>query len=97
MGNKADVFCILEHKRMSDVCDQYLTRAKHTAEDQIRVPLSVISVVIGRDDWRVEQISFITGARSVNKQDLSKNLKFSLCVFYCHSNLVWTNLVGHAT
>jgi hypothetical protein len=26
--------------------------------------------------WKVEQISFITGARSVNKQDLSKNLKF---------------------
>ena len=22
---------------------------------------------------------------------------YILCVFYCHSNLVWTNLVGHAT
>ena len=26
--------------------------------------------------WKVEQISFITGTRSVNKQDLRKNLKF---------------------
>ena len=35
-----------------------------------------ISVTIHREGWRVEQISFITGTRSVNKQDLSKNLKF---------------------
>ena len=28
--NKTGVFCILEHKRMSDVCDQYITRTKHT-------------------------------------------------------------------
>ena len=74
VGNKAGVFCILEHKRMSDVCDQYLTRAKRTAEDQYVSLHSVISVVIQREGWRVEQISFITGARSVNKQDL-KNLK----------------------
>jgi hypothetical protein len=32
--------------------------------------------VIQRQDWKVEQISFITGARSVDKQDLIKNLKF---------------------
>ena len=76
VGNKAGVFCILEHNRMSDVCDQYLTRAKHTEEDQYESLRSVISVVIHREDWRVDQISFITGARSVNKQDLSKNLKF---------------------
>jgi hypothetical protein len=24
VGNKADVFCILEYKRMSNVCDGYL-------------------------------------------------------------------------
>ena len=34
VGNKAGIFCILEHKRMSDTCDQYLTRSKHTVEDQ---------------------------------------------------------------
>ncbi len=37
---------------------------------------SDISVEIQCEGWRVDQISFITGARSVNKQDLSKNLKF---------------------
>ena len=76
VGNRAGVFCILEHKRMSDVCDQYLTRAKHTEEDQYVSLHSAISVAIQCEGWRVEQISFITGARSVNKQDLSKNLKF---------------------
>ena len=76
VGNKAGVFCILEHKRMSDVCDQYLTRTKHTSEDQYEYLRSALSVAIQFEGWRVEQISFITGARSVNKQDLSKNLKF---------------------
>ena len=32
--------------------------------------------VIQCQGWKVEQISFITGTRSVDKQDLSKNLKF---------------------
>jgi hypothetical protein len=61
---------------MSDVCDQYLTRVNHTSEDQYVSLRRVISVSIQREGWRVEQISFITGARSVNKQDLSKNLTF---------------------
>ena len=34
VGNKAGTFCILEHKRMSDVCEQYLVRAKSTVENQ---------------------------------------------------------------
>jgi hypothetical protein len=63
-------------KRMSDVCDQYITRAKHTTEDQYVSLLSAISTAIQCQGWKVEQISFITGTRSVNKQDLSKNLKF---------------------
>ena len=37
---------------------------------------STISTEIHRQGWKVEQIIFITGARSVNKQDLSKNMKF---------------------
>ncbi len=43
VGNKSGVFCILEHKRMSDVCDQYITRAKHTEEDQYLSLHSTIS------------------------------------------------------
>ena len=61
---------------MSDVCDRYLTRAKLTGENQYASLRSAISEVIQRQGWKVEQISFITGARLVNKQDLSKNLKF---------------------
>ena len=31
--------------------------------------------------------------------DNASNIKkaFGVCVFYCHSNLVWTNLVDNAT
>ena len=49
-GNKAGVFCILEHTRMSDVCDQYLTRTKLTVEDQYVSLHSAISVVKQRED-----------------------------------------------
>ena len=76
VGNRTDFFCILEHKWMSDVCDRYLTRAKITVEDQYTSLRSSISKAIQCEGWRIEQISFITGARSVNKQDLRKNLKF---------------------
>jgi hypothetical protein len=75
-GNKADVFCILEYKRMSDVCDRYLLRVKSTAENQYASLRSAISEAIHRQGWKVEQISFVTGSRSVNKQDLRENLKF---------------------
>ncbi len=61
---------------MSDVCDQYVVRAKREAEDQYVSFRKGISEVIGRTGWKVEQISFITGARSVNKKDFSKNMKF---------------------
>ena len=75
VGNKAGIFCILEHKRMSDVCERYLIRAKSTAEAQYVSLRSAISTVIQHQGWKVEQVSFITGARSVDKQDFSKNLK----------------------
>ena len=58
-GNKAGVFCILEHMWMSDVCDQYITRAKHTAEDQHVSLRSAISKAIQREGWRVEQIEVL--------------------------------------
>ena len=56
-------FYILEHKRMSDVCDHYLTRAKLTAENQYVSLRNVISEVIQRQGWKVEQIIFITDTR----------------------------------
>ncbi len=73
--NTDGIFCILEHKRMSDICDRYLIRVKSTVENQYASLRSVISTVIQCQDWKVEQISFITGTRSVDKQDLRKDLK----------------------
>ncbi len=61
---------------MSDVCDQYVVRAKREAEDQYVSFRRAISAAIERTGWKVEQVSFITGARSVNKKDFSKNMKF---------------------
>ena len=46
VGNKTGVFCILEHKRMSDVCDQYVVRAKREAEDQYSSLRSALSGAI---------------------------------------------------
>jgi hypothetical protein len=76
VDNVVGIFCILEHKRMSDVCDRYLIRVKSTVENQYASLRGVISTVIQYQDWKVEQSSFITGTRSVDKQDLIKNLKF---------------------
>jgi hypothetical protein len=69
-------FCILEHKHMSDVCDRYLVRTKSTTENHHVSLRSVISTVIQCQGWKVEQFSFITGARSVDKRDFGKNLRF---------------------
>jgi hypothetical protein len=73
VGDTAGTFCILDHKRMSDCCERYLVRAKSTAENHVSLR-SAISTAIQRQGWKVEQTSFVTGARSVDKRDFSKNL-----------------------
>jgi hypothetical protein len=65
-----------ERKILTDVCDRYLTRVKYTTEDQYTSLRKVLSETIHRQGWKVEQGRFITVTRSVNNQDLSKNLKF---------------------
>jgi hypothetical protein len=76
IGNKAEVFCILEYKHMSDLTDQYLLRSRLKTEDLFVSLRSALIDTIHDQGWKVEQISFITGACSVNKQDLRENLKF---------------------
>jgi hypothetical protein len=76
VGNKTGVFCILEYKRMSDVTDQYLLRVKAPTENKYTSLQNVLSNVIDCQDWKVEQVSFVTGSHSVNEQDLRKNLNF---------------------
>jgi hypothetical protein len=52
--NKAGAFCILEHKRMSDVRDRYLTRAKRTVEDQYVSLRNVISETMSSLEGRAD-------------------------------------------
>ena len=73
---KAGTLCILEFKRMSDVTDQYLIRARSRAEDQYASLKRALGATLQHQGWQVEQISFIAGSWSLNEQDLRKNLKF---------------------
>ncbi len=61
---------------MSDCCEHYMVRAKNTAENQYASLRSAIGRAIQRQGWKVDQVSFVTGARSVDKRDFSKNMKF---------------------
>jgi hypothetical protein len=74
---KSAEFCILEFKRMSDVTDQYVVRAKQVAESQYASIISALSNTMRHQGgWLVKQVSFIAGARSLNEQDLLTNLEF---------------------
>ena len=61
---------------MSDVTDQYLTRARSRAENQYESLRRALGDTLQRQGWRVEQVSFIAGSRSVNEEDFRKTLKF---------------------
>jgi hypothetical protein len=63
---------------MSDVSDRYLLRVKLTGENKYASLRNTISDVIHSQGWKVEQISFVMGSHSVNKQDLGKNLRISI-------------------
>ncbi len=72
----AGTLCILEFKRMSDVTDQYLTRVRSRTENQYESLKRTLGVTLQYQGCQVEQIIFIPGSRSLNEQDLRKNLKF---------------------
>ncbi len=74
--DKLGEFVILEFKRMSDVTENYLTRVKGKEEGQYVSLKSVLERSIGPQGWGVKQVRFITGARSLNEEDLRKNLGF---------------------
>ncbi len=61
---------------MSDVTNRYVVRAKCVAEEQYGAFRSALSKTMQHPGWIVEQISFITGARSLNKEELKRNLEF---------------------
>ncbi len=69
-------FVILKFKRMSDVTDQYVTRAKNVAVAQYESIKSALDRTLGPQGWSLNQRSFIVGARSLNEQDLPDNLAY---------------------
>ena len=61
---------------MSDVTSHYVVRVKHVGEAQYASLRSTLVMTIQRQSWKVGQVSFITGARSLNEEELKKNLTF---------------------
>ena len=75
-NTKAGVICLLEFKRMSDVTSHYVVNAKSVAEAQYAPLRSALAMTMQCQGWKVEQVSFIAGARSLNEKELKKNLTF---------------------
>jgi hypothetical protein len=59
---------------MSDVTSQYIVRAKRVTEAQNGSLRSSLAMTMQRQGWKVDQVSFIEGARSLNEEELKKNL-----------------------
>ena len=73
---KAGVIYLLELKCMSDVTNQYIVRAKRVTEAQYSSLRSALTITMKCQGSRVEQVSFITGTRSLNEEELEKNLAY---------------------
>ncbi len=61
---------------MSDVTSHYIFRAKRETEAKYSSLRSALAMTMHRQSWKVEQVSFIAGARSLNEEELKKNLTF---------------------
>ena len=73
---RVGVVCLLEFKRMSDVTCRYIFRAKGVAEAQYASLRSALVMTMQRQGWKVEQVSVITGARTLNEEAIKKNLTY---------------------
>ncbi len=73
---KTGVICLLEFKRMSDVTNHYIVRAKRESEAQYESLRLVLTKSMQRQSWMVQQVSFVTGTRSLNEEDLKKTLEY---------------------
>ncbi len=61
---------------MSDVTSQYIVGVKREPESQYSSLRSALTMTMQRQGWKVDQVSFIKGARSLNEEELKKNLTF---------------------
>ena len=75
-SEKLGEFVILEFKRMSDVTDQCVTRAKRVVISQYASIKSVLEQTIGLPGCLVSQRNFIAGTCSLNEKDLQENLAY---------------------
>ena len=66
----------LELKSMSDVVNHYIVRVKREAEEQYESLRSALGKTMQHQGRMVEQITFITGPRSLNEEELKKNLDY---------------------
>jgi hypothetical protein len=73
---RAGVVCLLEFKHMSDVTSHYLVGSKRVVETQYASLRSALAMTMQCQGWKVEQVNFIAGARSLNEEELKKNLTF---------------------
>ncbi len=73
---RTGVICLLEFKRMSDVTSRYIVRAKLVTETQYASLRSALTMTMQRQGWKIEQVSFMVGARSLNEEELKKNLTY---------------------
>jgi hypothetical protein len=74
VGNTVGIFCILEQKRMSDVCDRYHIRTKNTVENQYVSLRRGISTVIQRQGWKVERINSLHSKLAMRTFDVYTNI-----------------------
>ena len=63
---------------MSDVTSHYIVRAKRVAEAQYSSLRSALTITMQRQGWKVEQVSFIAGARSLNENSGGAQEKLNL-------------------
>ena len=73
---KSGVIWLMEFKRMSDITNRYVVRAKCVPEGQYVSFRSELSKTMQRPGWIVEQVSFIVGVWSLNEKEIKKNLEF---------------------
>ena len=73
---KEGVIWLLEFKRMSDVINHYIVRGKRETETQYESLRSALAKTMQRQDWMVQQVSFFTEVRSLNEEELKRNLEY---------------------
>jgi hypothetical protein len=72
----AGVICLLQFNRMSDITSHYIVRTERVAETQYVSLKSALVITMQHQGWKVEQVSFIAGARSLNEEEFKKNLAY---------------------